>query len=88
MNQVCHGKEPAAAGDAAIHLEFSWIATSDCVGLAMTNNGCSLAGSPGMPGETKQSIRNSSWIAAARFLLRQGYGGHVAHLAMTRDQFY
>lgn len=29
--------------------------------------------------ETKQSI----WIATARFLLRRGFGGHVAHLAMT-----
>jgi hypothetical protein len=33
MNQVCHGEERS---DAAIHLDFSWIATPDCVGLAMT----------------------------------------------------
>jgi len=48
MNLVCHGdsagQQNAVAGDAAIHLDFSWIATPDCVGLAMTNDGCSLAG--------------------------------------------
>ena len=33
---------------------------------------------------TKQSI----WIAAARFLLRRGYGGQVAHLAMTESRGY
>jgi hypothetical protein len=41
MNQDCHGEERS---DVAIHLEFSWIATADFVGLAMTNSGCSLAG--------------------------------------------
>jgi len=51
MNQFCHGEERS---DAAIHLDFSWIATPDFVGLAMTNDGCSLAGGPPR-GTTKQS---------------------------------
>jgi hypothetical protein len=46
INQDCHGEDPAIAGDVAIHLELSWIATADFVGLAMTNNGCSFAGGP------------------------------------------
>jgi hypothetical protein len=37
MNQVCHGEDLAAAGDAAIHLEFIWIAAPSFLGLAMTN---------------------------------------------------
>jgi hypothetical protein len=49
MSQVCHGEDPAVAGDVAIHPGFSWIAAPDrldklealsmskgCVGLAMT----------------------------------------------------
>ncbi|HUG12141.1 MAG TPA: hypothetical protein VMM36_14070 [Opitutaceae bacterium] len=45
-------------------------------------------------GATKQSSRFDKlkapstlrgWIATARFLLRQGFGGQVAHLAMTEE---
>ena len=36
MNQFCHGEERS---DAAIHLDFSWIATPSFLGLAMTNRG-------------------------------------------------
>jgi hypothetical protein len=47
MNQDCHGgsagQQNAVAGEVAIHLEFSWIATADFVGLATTNNGSSSA---------------------------------------------
>ena len=41
MNHFCHGEERS---DTAIHLDFSWIATPDFVGLAMTNNRSSFAG--------------------------------------------
>lgn len=44
MKQIYHSEDPAVAGDAAIHPDFSWIATPDFIGLAMTNNGCSFAG--------------------------------------------
>jgi hypothetical protein len=39
MNPICHGEERS---DAAIHLDLSWIATPDFVGLAMTNRSVRL----------------------------------------------
>jgi hypothetical protein len=54
INKVCHGEDPAVAGDAAIHLNFCWIATPDFVGLAMTNESCSFACPAAARGEAIQ----------------------------------